>query len=74
MLAEPLQHLGLIHPEIAQTLIAEGTARCIEQRPRAESRRQTAQLGRSQRAHRQIDEVDLDPPLLEEAEGLLCVS
>ena len=64
---KPVGELGVGHPEVAEARVAPGLRRLVGDGPRPESIDESAQLGGCQRLAPDVDEMDLEAALLEEA-------
>ncbi len=65
----PLDELGVVHPQVGEPAITVGARGVVQQRTRAESLDEAAQLPRGDRALAQVDVARHDAPLAEEPQG-----
>jgi hypothetical protein len=65
---------GLIESQVGETLVAKWARRRVEQRAGAEALGEPPELGRGDAALPDVDVVDDDPSLAEEAQGGACRS
>ena len=63
---EALDDLPLVHPQVAHPRVAVGTPVRVEQCPGTQPLDEPAELARRDRLAPEVDEVDLEPALLEE--------